>query len=449
MGHHRYIKLPAPVIHPLYAKQVAIMASIVCNNCGLLLASDRVKKTALRLKPWMRLEYLEKRARNHETDCPRCGSVDIDGETIPNRKWHHKGFFERSDVDRSTYLLKHQYKKDEYTMTPDEIGKLREIFSMIDVNDAHVLGLGDNHPEDLILTMIPVPPLFMRPPTVAPGQTSETNNPITNALENLLVDDTSGAPYIGNKAYIPENFPTTQDDESLEMDEDKLKAWRAYNAEIRRLMLGLKTDENAKKTEPAIQRRQRGKFGDILSKLNARPMADMGRTVGGPGDDQHFGEAGIPENMANGILVTRILESKEHVLNLVKSGVPVNLIFKRSGFNETISLKQYAYDEVAGVYDLTQRNMDMLDKAIVGKTLYQSPIRSGDIVLIFRQPILHRFSIRALRVRILPPGVNTMKIRLDVAGGMNLDFDGDEVNLTAVSMQLWRELMSMSPGVSS
>src|SRR5438094_8893027 len=54
-------------------------------------------------------------------------------------------------------------------------------------------------------------------------------------------------------------------------------------------------------------------------------------------------------------------------------------------------------------------------------------LRDGDIVLFNRQPSLHRMSIMAHRVRVLPD--KTFRLNPTVCPPYNADFDGDEMNL--------------------
>lgn len=55
-------------------------------------------------------------------------------------------------------------------------------------------------------------------------------------------------------------------------------------------------------------------------------------------------------------------------------------------------------------------------------------IKTGDIVLFNRQPTLHRVSIMAHRVRVLP-GDRTIRFHYANCGSYNADFDGDEMNV--------------------
>lgn len=55
-------------------------------------------------------------------------------------------------------------------------------------------------------------------------------------------------------------------------------------------------------------------------------------------------------------------------------------------------------------------------------------LKTGDLVLFNRQPSLHRASIMAHRVRVLP-GERTLRMHYANCGAYNADFDGDEMNV--------------------
>lgn len=64
---------------------------------------------------------------------------------------------------------------------------------------------------------------------------------------------------------------------------------------------------------------------------------------------------------------------------------------------------------------------------IVPKRVHRH-LKTGDIVLFNRQPTLHRVSIMAHKVRILP-GERTIRFHYANCGSYNADFDGDEMNV--------------------
>merc|ERR1719284_2386603 len=67
----------------------------------------------------------------------------------------------------------------------------------------------------------------------------------------------------------------------------------------------------------------------------------------------------------------------------------------------------------------------------------------GDVVLFNRQPSLHKMSIMAHYVRILP--FSTFRLNLTVTSPYNADFDGDEMNLhVPQSMETRAEILQLA-----
>ena len=66
------------------------------------------------------------------------------------------------------------------------------------------------------------------------------------------------------------------------------------------------------------------------------------------------------------------------------------------------------------------------ERLLPGDTLLRQ-LTNGDVVLFNRQPSLHRMSIMAHRVRVMPG--KTFRFNLCVCAPYNADFDGDEMNL--------------------
>lgn len=69
----------------------------------------------------------------------------------------------------------------------------------------------------------------------------------------------------------------------------------------------------------------------------------------------------------------------------------------------------------------------MIEKHLSYGTIIERTLEDGDYVLFNRQPTLHRMSMMAHRVKILP--YNTFRLNLSVCSPYNADFDGDEMNM--------------------
>jgi DNA-directed RNA polymerase beta' subunit len=80
----------------------------------------------------------------------------------------------------------------------------------------------------------------------------------------------------------------------------------------------------------------------------------------------------------------------------------------------------------------------------IGDIVYRH-LQKGDLVIVNRQPSLHRYSLMAFRV--VPTHVSTIQMHLAVTNPLNLDFDGDEVNVfilfDVVSRAEAQELMAV------
>ncbi len=75
---------------------------------------------------------------------------------------------------------------------------------------------------------------------------------------------------------------------------------------------------------------------------------------------------------------------------------------------------------------------EVADKLMVLQDLPRK-IQDGDIAVFTRQPALHRYSMLAMRVRILPYGSGmTLRMNPTIAAPFNADFDGDQMNLHIV-----------------
>ena len=68
-----------------------------------------------------------------------------------------------------------------------------------------------------------------------------------------------------------------------------------------------------------------------------------------------------------------------------------------------------------------------VSKHLIFGNVVERELEDGDFVLFNRQPTLHRMSMMAHRVKILP--MSTFRLNLSVCSPYNADFDGDEMNL--------------------
>ena len=153
-GHFGHIDLVKPVIHVGYTKLIRKLLRITCRNCGrLLLDKDEIEHfNTLEEDPYSEESISEKDVKKERT-CPYC---------------HEQQFkinFEKptSFIEVSAITDKNgKSHKFEHKLTPSDI---RERLEKIPDDDLRLLGIDASaaRPEWTILTVLPVPPVTVRP----------------------------------------------------------------------------------------------------------------------------------------------------------------------------------------------------------------------------------------------------------------------------------------------
>lgn len=149
-----------------------------------------------------------------------------------------------------------------------------------------------------------------------------------------------------------------------------------------------------------------GKEGRMRQHLMGGRVDQSGRGVIAPDPNLRLDEVGLPHAMARILTVPEIATpfNIKHLAEVAKA-------VTRPSTGEHLSFTQ----------GVTPR----LDVQL-GDTVTR-PLQDGDIVLFNRQPSLHRASIMAHSVRLLPH--STIRMNPSAAKPYNADFDGDEMNI--------------------
>ncbi len=134
-------------------------------------------------------------------------------------------------------------------------------------------------------------------------------------------------------------------------------------------------------------------------------------------------EVGIPVETAKELTVPIRVNSYniDQIKELVRKTVELNHDGSyKSGINYVIRPDERRVK-------VTEKNAEALAESIDIGYIVERQLMDGDIVLFNRQPSLHRMSMMAHEVRVMPH--KTFKFNLAVCPPYNADFDGDEMNL--------------------
>ncbi len=366
-GHFGYLELARPIIHVLYAKFIYRLLKIVCRKCGKFLLDNREKTTLKDL-----LKTVAKR-------CHSCGEEQ--GEI----KFEKPYSFWEDKAPLNAMAIRERFEK-----TPDEDLELIKVRI---------------RPEWLVITILPVPPVTVRPSiTLETGERSEDD--LTHKLvdivrinQRLKENIDIGAPDF----IIEDLWELLQYHVSTFFDNELTGVPHARHRSGR----GLKT----------LVQRLKTKEGRFRSNLAGKRVNFCARTVISPDNNIDIDEVGVPEIIAKELTMPiHVTEMNISIIKeIVKNGPSV-----WPGAN-------YATRPDGRKKKITDESKNEISEELAFGWIIERHLQNGDIVLFNRQPSLHRMSIMAHRVRVMP--YRTFRLNLCVSPPYNADFDGDEMNL--------------------
>src|SRR3989344_849512 len=172
-GHFGYVELARPVVHVKYVRKILVLLKATCKECGHILALQKDIQDK-NLKGLSLLKYLIT-----VKTCPHCNT-----KQIPTKFEKPSNFFE-----------------DEKRLTPIEI---MARFEKLTDEEVDLLGMNSKYarPENMILTLLPVPPVTTRPSiTLETGERSEDDlthklGDIVRINQRLFENINAGAPEV-------------------------------------------------------------------------------------------------------------------------------------------------------------------------------------------------------------------------------------------------------------
>lgn len=371
-GHFGYIDLSRPVIHVRYVKTVYKLLRATCQECHEPLAEDEELEEMD--DPLYEL-YLKKRKK-----CPHCGA----------------------EQDKVKRQRPHNFTIGGNQVNPREI---REWFEDISDETVEKFNLKGGRPEWLILTLLPVPPVTMRP-SITLESSERSEDDLTHKLVDLIRINKrlSDNIQIGAPDFIIDDlWELLQYHVSTFFDNNLSGVPQARHRSGR----ALKT----------LAQRLKGKEGRFRGNLAGKRVNFSARTVISPDPDISINEVGVPREIAKELTIPikvkkdNVSDIKSIVKNGPKKWVGANYLVRPNGRKKKI----------------TEENCKEVAEEIEPGFRVERHLKDGDIVLFNRQPSLHRMSLMAHKVRVMP--WKTFRLNLAVCDPYNADFDGDEMNL--------------------
>lgn len=393
IGHFGYIELARPVIHIKFVTLIQVLLKATCRECGKVMISKAKKEKYL--------SEIDTILKEKDVGAMRAfvKSVVLKDLVAQTKCPHCKSRQQKITIEKPTSFLENDKR-----LSPIEI---RTRMEKIADDELPLFGMDANHirPEWLVLTVLPIPPVTMRPSiTLESGERSEDDlthklGDIVRINQRLFENINAGAPEI----IIEDLWDLLQYHVTTFFDNDVAQLPPARH----RSGQPLKT----------ITERIKSKEGRIRHNLAGKRTNFSARTVISPDPMISLNEVGVPKVVAMKLTVPeRMTEwNMEYLKKFVERGPKeypgANYVVRPDGKKKRITdeMKEQILEELQPGYSVERHLMD------------------GDIAIFNRQPSLHKMSMMCHEVRVLP--AKTFRLNPAVCAPYNADFDGDEMNL--------------------
>lgn len=428
IGHFGHIVLNIPIIHPLFYKSVLNILRCICYRCSKLLATkdqlqfNGILKSSRQNRFRKILKFVER--------------IDFCGSCMTTQPKYNIATTDKT----ISMIFKLEGGCNKTTLYEYEIKK---IFQHIPEEDVINMGFDPKHthPQYLLLESLPVLPPVARPYVIS---------------DNITCDDDLTIQYL---EIIKANANLLKDFNEVKMTK------YAQSLKFRIKCLFDNSQERSKHSNgrplKGFKKRLTGKEGQLRNNLMGKRVDKSARTVIGPDPTLKTNEIAVPEQIAS-ILTYPEIVNKYNIQKLqdMLYDQKVNYVI-RKGTTNRINMKYALYQQGTklrfgdyvlrnGKYEFIKNERQLLfispnDRVIrngteikdfiyprrkefqlqIGDTV-ERKLQDGDIVLLNRQPTLHKGSMMAFNVKIRSG--KTLRTNLAVTKSFNADYDGDEMN---------------------
>ncbi|WP_299269299.1 DNA-directed RNA polymerase subunit A' [Halorientalis sp.] len=466
-GHFGHIELAAPVIHVGFAKLIRRLLRGTCRDCSRLCLDEnerdeftgRLRRTRELGNDLNDVTKAAIRQARKKDNCPFCGgkqydinhekpttyyevqqvlsseypeliaeAMEPDPDDEDDRGVSPVALADDTGIDQSRIqeILSGEFRPREedrkaieraldVDLTEEDMNKLmpsdiRDWFEDIPDEDIQVLGINAerSRPEWMVLTVLPVPPVTARPSiTLDNGQRSEDD--LTHKLVDII--------------RINQRFMENREAGAPQLIIEDL--WELLQYHVTTFM-----DNEISGTPPArhrsgrplktLSQRLKGKEGRFRGSLSGKRVNFSARTVISPDPTLSLNEVGVPDRVATEMTQTmnvnerNLEEARRYVSNGPEAHPGANYVKRPDGRRLKV----------------TEKNCEELAEKVQPEWEVSRHLVDGDIIIFNRQPSLHRMSIMAHEVVVMP--YKTFRLNTTVCPPYNADFDGDEMNMHAL-----------------
>ncbi|KAI9471308.1 hypothetical protein BX667DRAFT_481632 [Coemansia mojavensis] len=291
---------------------------------------------------------------------------------------------------------------------------------------------------------LPVPPTKFRPASVMNDEVMENpQNVYLGAILKTCVHMRDIAAPVNGESSQQSVLEATQSGVNYE---NVINTWVRLQQAVNNAMDSSKNPtlgKNGRAPDPGIRQILEKKEGLFRQNMMGKRVNYAARSVISPDPNLESDEVGVPPVFARKLTFPEpvtpynVKEMRQLVINGPETWPGAESVQNEDG--SLVYLRQLSHESrvalanqlltpqesVAGVRGLG--NMFTTRATMVNKKVYRH-LRNGDMVVMNRQPTLHRASMAGMRARVLP-GERTLRFHYLNCNQFNSDFDGDEMNM--------------------
>ena len=418
-GHFGHIELAKPVFHVGFLTMTIKILRCFCFYCSKLLIDPNhprlieiLGKTKMQFKK--RFEHVYNFCKTKRI-CEGGDTMDqqFDAQLGPEQqaKQSHGGCgryqpqIRRQGLDLTAEWKQVNEDSQEKKM-PLTAERIFEILKRISSEECNIIGMEAKYcrPDWLIVTVLPVPPLSVRPAVVMNG-CARNQDDLTHKLADIIKANNQlkrnelngAAAHVIQQDMMMLQFhvATLTDNELPGLPRAQQKSGRPLKS---------------------IKQRLKSKEGRLRGNLMGKRVDFSARAVITPDPNLDIDQVGTPRTIAMNLTYPEVATpfNIDRLQELVRRGPTqypgAKYIIRDNG--ERIDLRFHPKPS---------------DLHLQYGYKVERHIRDDDVVIFNRQPTLHKMSMMGHRVKVLP--WSTFRLNLSVTTPYNADFDGDEMNM--------------------
>ena len=400
-GHFGHFRLKRPVYFIQFLPTIMNVLKCICIRCGKLKIDKNLRASLALRKEEARWNEVLKAC----SGISRCGQEIEDGcGAIQPYKYEKKGIANISafyNYDMENIEAVNSLTGTGEAMKPKEqmleVETVHRLFRRITDEDVDFMGLSRNwcRPDWMICTVLPIPPPQMRPSVVQDNNTRSEDD-LTHKLFEIIKSDRT------LQEKIDRNSPKAIIDEYT-----NVLQYHVATLVDNSIPGVAPSAQRSGRPLKSIQQRIGSKEGRIRYNIQGKRVEFSARSVITPDPNLSIDELGVPIEIATNLTFPeRVTQyNRDKLYKIVQNGADIypgaKTVVRADG--RMMSLKHVNTKEIV-LYNGDIVNRHLLD---------------GDIVLFNRQPTLHKMSMMAHRVKVLPG--KTFRLNVLVTRPYNAD----------------------------